>query len=68
MDNPAICDAAVVGAPTSGLNDLPCAFVTLRPGHTVTQQDICQYVAGNIHSKNMYLYLNYNFLRIWVLK
>ena len=41
--HPAVLAAAVVAKPDSKWGETPCAFLELRPGHTVTAQEIIAY-------------------------
>jgi fatty-acyl-CoA synthase/long-chain acyl-CoA synthetase len=42
--------AEVVGRPDPRLDEVPVAFVELRPGHTATAQELIDYCQGRIAS------------------
>ena len=46
--NPAIADCAVVGKPDSYAGEIPKAFVVLKPGASVTSEDIVDFVKPRI--------------------
>jgi fatty-acyl-CoA synthase len=41
--HPAIAVAAVVAMPHEKWGETPCAFIQLRPGHTVTNEELTQH-------------------------
>ncbi|MGI9412193.1 MAG: long-chain-fatty-acid--CoA ligase [Hyphomicrobiales bacterium] len=50
--HPAILEAAVVGKPDDHWGEVPCAFVTLKPGETASPDDIIQFCRdGMAHFK-----------------
>ena len=48
IKHPAILDAAVTGVPNKCGNDLPRAFVVLKEGFGLSEEDVCEYVAGEV--------------------
>ncbi|WP_049784350.1 class I adenylate-forming enzyme family protein [Alicyclobacillus acidocaldarius] len=45
---PAVQEAAVVGVPDPVLGERSCACVTLKPGHTLTEEEIREYCRQNL--------------------
>ena len=48
VSHPAVSEAAVVAAPHELWGEIPIAFVDLRPGSTVTQDDIVRHVKSRL--------------------
>jgi fatty-acyl-CoA synthase/long-chain acyl-CoA synthetase len=48
--HPSVKLAEVVGRPDPRLDEVPVAFVELRPGHTATAQELIDYCQGRIAS------------------
>jgi len=48
--HPAVKLAEVVGRPDPRLDEVPVAFVELRPGHTATEQELIDFCQGRIAS------------------
>jgi len=46
--HPKIMDAAVVAIPHEKWGETPCAFVTLRSGESMTEQDVIEYCRANL--------------------
>jgi long-chain acyl-CoA synthetase len=47
-EHPAIADCAVVPRKDADAGEIPCAFVVLRAGASVTATDVMQFVAGRV--------------------
>ncbi|XP_067654711.1 uncharacterized protein [Haliotis asinina] len=50
LSHPGVKDAAVMGVPDDEAGELPKAFVVLKPGQTLTPQDIKEFVKENVTS------------------
>ena len=50
--HPAVQDAAIVGMPDARLGERGCAFVTLKPGASLTFADMIQYLQGTRMAKS----------------
>ncbi|KAK7091470.1 uncharacterized protein [Littorina saxatilis] len=50
LNHPGIADACVVGRPDPVAGELPMAFVVTAPGHTLTAQQVQDFVAKNVPS------------------
>ena len=48
--HPAVSICQVVGVPDDRLDEVPAAFVELRPGHTVTEAEVIAHCTGRIAS------------------
>ena len=48
LSHPDIQDAAVVGVPDEAAGELPRAFVVLRPGSDITEDQVASFVDGMI--------------------
>ncbi len=46
--NPKVLEAAVVAKPDDRWGEVPCAFVTLKPGETATEQEIIAFCRENM--------------------
>ena len=46
LTHPAVADAAVIGRAHDEAGEIPVAFVVLKPGHEVTEDDITAFVAS----------------------
>lgn len=46
--HPAVARSAVVGAPDPDEGEVPVAFVTTRPGHAVSAQELAAFLAERI--------------------
>ena len=48
MEHPAVMDSAVIGIPDDEAGELPKGFVVIRPGHTVTADEILAFANGKL--------------------
>jgi fatty-acyl-CoA synthase len=46
--HPAVLECAVVSAPDSQWGEVPAAFVVLKPGHKLNEQELCAFLQGRI--------------------
>jgi fatty-acyl-CoA synthase len=56
-EHPAIAEAQVVAAPDERYQEVPCAFVMLRPGTTLDHQELVAYCRGKVASFKIPRYL-----------
>ena len=47
QENEAVDDAVVVGIPDKEAGELPCAMVVIKPGKSITEKQLQDWVAGN---------------------
>jgi fatty-acyl-CoA synthase len=48
FSHPAVLECAVVAAPDPHWGEVPAAWVVLKPGQTLAEQDLCGYLEGRI--------------------
>ena len=46
LSHPGVTDACVIGVPDAVAGELPMAFVVKAPGHTLTAQQVMDFVAS----------------------
>ncbi len=49
LAHPDVADAGVIGIPDTLAGELPHAWVVRKPGSSVTEEDICNFMAGEYH-------------------
>lgn len=48
LSHPAVADAGVTAVPDDLAGELPRGYVALKPGASVTEAELVQYVAGTV--------------------
>src|SRR5215470_5913319 len=48
MEHPAVMDSAVIGVPDDEAGEIPKGFVVIRPGHSVTPDEIITFANGKL--------------------
>jgi acyl-CoA synthetase (AMP-forming)/AMP-acid ligase II len=48
MEHPAVLDSAVIGVPDEEAGEVPKGFVVVRPGHSVTGEELIAFVNGKL--------------------
>ncbi len=48
MEHPAVLDSAVIGVPDDEAGEVPKGFVVVRPGHSVTGEELIAFVNGKL--------------------
>jgi len=48
LTHPSVADVAVIGIPDAEAGEIPQAYVVVKPGKTLTEHDVRQFVAGNL--------------------
>ncbi len=48
VEHPAVLDSAVIGVPDDEAGEVPKGFVVLRPGHSVTAEELISFVNGKL--------------------
>ena len=48
FSHPAVLECAVVAAPDEQWGEVPAAFVVRKPGHTLEEPELCEYLRGRI--------------------
>ena len=56
-EHPAIAEVQVVAAPDRRYDEVPCAFVELRPGAQLTQEELIEHCRGKIATFKIPRYL-----------
>jgi fatty-acyl-CoA synthase len=57
VEHPAIAEVQVVAAPDERYGEVPCAFVRLRPGAALTQEELIEHCLGRIATFKVPRYL-----------
>ena len=52
LSHPQIADAGVIGLRDPAAGELPMAWVVRKPGATVAEKDVAEFVSGNQYEKH----------------
>ncbi len=59
MEHPAVLEAAVIGVPDDEAGEVPKGYVVLRPGHSVSGEELITFVNGKLASYKKLHYIEF---------
>lgn len=59
MEHPAVLDSAVIGVSDDEAGEVPKGFVVIRPGHSVTAEELIAFANGKLASYKKLHYVEF---------
>jgi long-chain acyl-CoA synthetase len=59
MEHPAVLEAAVIGVPDDEAGEVPKGYVVLRPGHSISGEELITFVNGKLASYKKLHYVEF---------